>query len=262
MDLRTRLGTAAFLLGLLAAAPVILAPPAAAHSRPQGAPESSIVTCSSNDMRRNFCHIGQHSSVRMVRQRSDAACERNQSWGVTGDRLWVDHGCRADFEVVRNGGRGDGRNGGRGDGRWSRPDGVILVTCSSNDMKRKFCDVGPNRGVRLAQQRSQSPCELNRSYGVSGDRLWVDRGCRGDFEVIPAPQGEVYVVACNSDDMRRRVCNIGPHASVRLLRQHSQAACVAGRTWGVSGATLWVDRGCRAEFEVTAHPPGRGRPRR
>jgi hypothetical protein len=51
-------------------------------------------------------------------------------------------------------------------------------------MHRHTCNVGANRGIRLVRQRSDARCELNRSYGFSGNQIWVDRGCRADFEVM------------------------------------------------------------------------------
>jgi hypothetical protein len=57
-------------------------------------------------------------------------------------------------------------------------------------------------------------------------------------------------VYCESGDMRRHWCREGIGARVRLIRQRSNAHCVRGRTWGVDRSGIWVDRGCRADFEV------------
>jgi hypothetical protein len=59
-----------------------------------------------------------------------------------------------------------------------------IVTCSSDNMRRNYCNIGPHGEVRMTRQRSESPCQLNRTYGVRGDSIWVDRGCRADFEII------------------------------------------------------------------------------
>ena len=61
-------------------------------------------------------------------------------------------------------------------------------------------------------------------------------------------------IYCASDDGRRRTCPVNTGGVVRLVTQKSGAACVQGRTWGFSRNSIWVDRGCRADFEV-----GRGR---
>jgi hypothetical protein len=43
---------------------------------------------------------------------------------------------------------------------------------------------------------------------------------------------------------------------VTLLKRLSNDACTAGRDWGYSGRTLWVDDGCRGVFAVTYRDSG------
>lgn len=60
------------------------------------------------------------------------------------------------------------------------------LRCESNDYRYRTCDVwggGRIRDVRVVRQLSSSPCEYNRSWGYQDDYVWVDRGCRADFEV-------------------------------------------------------------------------------
>jgi hypothetical protein len=58
-------------------------------------------------------------------------------------------------------------------------------------------------------------------------------------------------IYCASDDGRRRTCPINTGSgNVRLVNQRSGTACVQGRTWGFNRTGIWVDRGCRADFEV------------
>ena len=44
----------------------------------------------------------------------------------------------------------------------------------------------------------------------------------------------------------------GTARDAELVRQISGSPCIRGNTWGVDNRGLWVDRGCRAEFEVGA----------
>lgn len=60
----------------------------------------------------------------------------------------------------------------------------------------------------------------------------------------------VQTVYCESGDMKRHWCSEGIGRRVTLIRQRSDARCVQGRTWGVDRSGIWVDRGCRADFEV------------
>jgi hypothetical protein len=69
------------------------------------------LTCESWDHRYNSCDVntfgGRIVDVRVVRQLSSASCNEGSSWGYGEDYVWVDRGCRAEFEVrVRNGGGG------------------------------------------------------------------------------------------------------------------------------------------------------------
>jgi Protein of unknown function (DUF3011) len=45
-------------------------------------------------------------------------------------------------------------------------------------------------------------------------------------------------------------CNVNTSGGVRLVRQRSDADCIYNRTWGYDRRGIWVDRGCRADFEV------------
>jgi len=62
-------------------------------------PRSTIVTCSSNNGKRNWCAIGNSRDVQLVRQISGSPCVRGNTWGLDQRGLWVDRGCRADFRV-------------------------------------------------------------------------------------------------------------------------------------------------------------------
>jgi hypothetical protein len=132
--------------------------------------------------------------------------------------------------------------------------GAPRVTCSSNDGRRNWCDIGPSRDVRLARQISGSACIQGQTWGTDRRGLWVDRGCRAEFVVGraggPPPPPPPMMVTCSSNDGRRNWCDIGGRRDVRLNRQISGSACIQGQTWGTDRRGLWVDRGCRAEFRV------------
>ncbi len=50
--------------------------------------------------------------------------------------------------------------------------------------------------------------------------------------------------------MNRKYCPISTQGGVRIIRQRSDADCIYNRTWGYDARGIWVDRGCRADFEV------------
>jgi hypothetical protein len=51
-------------------------------------------------------------------------------------------------------------------------------------MRRNYCSVGNYRNIRLVKKRSDAACDLNRTYGFDRNGIWVDRGCRAEFEVF------------------------------------------------------------------------------
>jgi hypothetical protein len=71
---------------------------------------------------------------------------------------------------------------------------------------------------------------------------------------VAGPAGAQYYeddgVRCESRENRYNECHVGRWHGAELVRQHSRAACVEGRTWGLRGDTLWVDRGCAGDFRA------------
>jgi hypothetical protein len=58
-----------------------------------------------------------------------------------------------------------------------------VIKCESNDGHRQYCGIVDPDAVNLQRQISGSPCELDRTWGVDRQGLWVDRGCRAVFYV-------------------------------------------------------------------------------
>jgi len=172
-------------LGLIVAALVIFIPRSAAQT----------ISCSSDDGKRHYCSANGPGRAQLVRQRSESACTEGYSWGSDDRGIWVDHGCRADFAMDGRGGRnrdGDhdrdydrdrdraqdgyhGVNHGYGSGQ--------VISCSSDDMHRHYCPADTRGGVQLVKQNSDSSCRQGRSWGFDRRGIWVDHGCRADFQV-------------------------------------------------------------------------------
>jgi hypothetical protein len=196
--------------------------------------EGERVTCSSPG-RRVTCPADTRKGVELVRQLSESRCERGETWGTRDNAIWVDRGCRAEFRV----GRGGGRPGGEG----------RTVECESPGTRVKCRVDGTERGVRLVRQLSNAACTRNVSWGWDRDGIWVDRGCRGIFESGDPEASAGEQVVCSSGGKFVR-CRADTRQGVELSRQLSDAACVAGETWGYERDYVWVDRGCRAEFRM------------
>ena len=58
------------------------------------------------------------------------------------------------------------------------------VRCESYGYGYNECYLGQGvRRVTLTRQWSADPCVAYQTFGASPDRMWVSRGCRGDFYV-------------------------------------------------------------------------------
>ena len=217
------------------------------------------VICQSQDGRRVYCPVKNSGDVRLTHRIGDESCRDH--WGYDEGGVWVDGGCRAVFsvsalETVKP------TSPEQPTGPIA-PVGPITVTCGSEGGGRKLCPVDTSGGVRLTRQLSRASCVGHWGYGKSG--IWVDDGCRAEFEIEPvesskptAPVTPVSPAApvtlrCESKGDRRQVCPAEIAGEVRLVRQLSRASCVGH--WGYDEKGIWVDDGCRAEFEVELAVP-------
>src|SRR6267378_4241813 len=211
-----------------------------------GAARAQSVRCSSDDGRKQFCQADTRYGVTMVKQVSGAPCQQGRSWGYNDRGIWVDHGCRAEF-VVRGAAYA---NGGR------------QVPCSSDGGRRRNCPADTRAGVALEKQTSGAACMQGYSWGYDEGGIWVDHGCRAYFRVEFERQGEnrggESIVRCSSDDGGRHYCEADTRGDVDLIRQHSEAACQEGYSWGADDRGIWVDHGCRADFVATGRGEGYG----
>jgi Protein of unknown function (DUF3011) len=233
------------------------------HASP--APQSALrMPCSSDDMHRHFCAVDTTGGVQMVHQKSEAKCIQGRTWGYDANGIWVDRGCRADFEVgghlaVEEGRRDDhararDRDNDRAGYRNEEFSGwgdSYMVYCASDAMERVWCPADSRFGVRMIRQRSQAGCIQGDTWGYGKRGIWVDRGCRADFRVTGDWQSRAgSLVYCPSDDMGRNFCSVNTLDGVFIVRQRSEADCVFNHTWGYNRDGIWVDRGCRADFEI------------
>jgi hypothetical protein len=222
-----------------------------ARARPsQSMAPGANFNCSSENGARRYCPANTRGGVQLVRQRSGSPCTFGHTWGFDRGGVWVDRGCRADFAIGFAGGGGGG--GGGSIPNWPGWGNNYNVYCASDNGRRNLCPVDTRAGVRLVRQRSGSPCNFGSTWGWNRNGIWVDRGCRADFEIGSSgwqpPQNNV--VFCASNNMQRNFCAANTRGGVRIIRQRSDSDCIFNRTWGFDQRGIWVDRGCRADFEV------------
>lgn len=216
------------------------------------------IRCESKGGRR-VCRADNIGRVVLVNQRSMAACTEGETWGYTRDAIWVDSGCRADFQVITRRDHDDDDGGGRGDRRdWDadrdrdRDRGDRLICESSGG--RRFCAADTSLGVRIARTFGDRECVEGRSWGYGERGVWVDHGCRAEFilggEREHRRPERTDVVRCESKGNHRQFCHVEALVRVELKKQLSLSDCKYGETWGYDRDGIWVSNGCRADFIV------------
>ncbi len=252
----------AVLAGALLAA---LAPAELVQAQTRTVPAQRLV-CESSLNRDAYCRADTRDGVALVRSFGRERCTIGRNWGYDRNGIWVANGCKAEFAVGSSG-------NGYGWGWGNRFTGYVY--CESVDNRRNECRINTRGGVRLINQVSRAACVQGRTWGHTDRSIWVGGGCRGEFEVnlarpdippprpIPAPaprpdgRGEdIDRITCGSDGIRREYCGFR-NRGVRLVEQLSRAPCVEDRTWGHDRQGVWVERGCRAVFDVRDREGGR-----
>ena len=193
--------------------------------------------CASIDNRYRECQLPVNGRARLVKRQSHAACVEGRSWGQRGDRVWVDQGCRAVFEVQRYG-------GGAGSNRQ--------VDCNSDHNRYRECAIGAGYFGRLVRENSRARCLEGQTWGTRNGVIWVTDGCRGRFDVVrgnSGGSGSQGYFDCRSSNGMFHECSIGRGNSARLVREYSNGRCRQNSTWGVRNGTVWVTSGCMAQFQ-------------
>jgi hypothetical protein len=225
----------------------------------QDRPSDVTVQCASQDGRRVSCPAKLEGyTFKDLRKRSDAPCEAGRNWGYTERGVWVDNGCRADFEFEYV----SGAPGEQSDTYSSAAADERVVECASDDGRREECGADL-RGMRFTdvRQHSRSTCEIGRNFGYNDRGVWVDEGCRGEFRFRAADrfaassdngisEARGRILNCESNDEDYEHCEAPGIVAARVANQISRSECVQGTNWGVDDRGIWVDRGCRADFEV------------
>ncbi len=155
---------------------------------------------------------------------------KNGREGYTGDIMW------------RGGSNYPTNTRDRSD-RYGRPvvgNAGSIVSCSSDDGRRRYCDADTRNGVRLVRQRGGVACEKDFSWGYDDRGVWVDRGCRADFALGDgggsASGGGGCLDAVGSSEANRLA------DQCRQVSRGSRSACSVDNS--CSSLTDEIRRGC------------------
>jgi hypothetical protein len=171
--------------------------------------KAETVTCESRNGGYQSCAVDTRGGVTLSRQLSSQGCWQNDTWGYDRNRIWVNNGCRAQFNVGSNSSSSNNNavaaavvvglvgaailanknknKHDRDDDRypqdnWGGPRNTF--ECESRNNGFTYCNNGRVRGhVEVYRQLSRSACSYGQTWGVDGGRVWVDRGCRAEFAV-------------------------------------------------------------------------------
>jgi hypothetical protein len=201
--------------------------------------------CESTGNTYRECRIGTGGVIRLVMEMSERTCFEGLTWGTReGGVVWVDRGCRATF-TVDDGGANQ------------------RIVCESQRGTREICVAETHNGVALVQQLSRTACLEFQNWGYDQDHnlIWVDQGCRGEFILgrnrTPIRSSSMLdgVVPCQSENGRRKECAADTTAGVQIVRNLNDSACRYNREWGWDAKSIWVTKGCGAEFAVRGKKP-------
>ena len=197
--------------------------------------QASTITCESKKNSYQSCPVDASGGVRLSRQLSSQGCWQNDTWGFDRNRIWVDRGCRAEFQV----GAQKSSSAGKNDALAAAAvvgiaAAAIIASNNHDDHHNKNNNKNNNNYYDNSYYDSYDDRHYNKSrYGYNG--------YGGD------PR---RTFSCESKNSRRNYCSIPARGHVEVYKQRSSSPCTYSRSWGVSGDRVWVEDGCRAEFAV------------
>ena len=191
--------------------------------------QASTITCESRKNSYQSCPVYASGGVRLSRQLSSQGCWQNDTWGYDRNRIWVDRGCRAEFQVG----------------------GQSSSSASKNDALAAAAVVGIAAAAIIASNQHDDHKNNNKNYDNNYYDSYHDRDYNNSRYGYNGYGGDPRrTFSCGSKNDRRNYCNIPTRGHVEVYKQRSSKPCTYGRSWGINGDRVWVEDGCRAEFAV------------
>jgi hypothetical protein len=204
---------------------------------------AATVTCESRNNSRQTCSVDTSGGVRVARQLSSQGCWQGDTWGYDRNRIWVDRGCRAEFQV------GAQRSGSSSNSDAIAAAAVVGIAAaaliaSSNHDDHKNRNNSNNSNNNNNKYDNSYYDNRYREY----DRREVYDNSRYGYNGYGGDPRRTF--SCESRDNRTSYCDIPVRGHVEVFRQRSSSPCIHGQSWGVRRDQVWVEQGCRAEFAV------------
>lgn len=202
------------------------------------AAQSSTITCGSKNDSYQACPVDTSGGVRLSRQLSSQGCWQDDTWGFDRNRIWVDRGCRAEFQVGGQDSSSSGRNDALAAAAVVGLAAAAIIASSKHDDHH-------NKNNRNYDNRYDYDYDDSRYDNYHHGRHDTSRYGYNGYGGDPR-----RTFNCESRNDRRAYCNIPKRGHVEVYKQRSSRPCTYGRSWGVNGDRVWVEDGCRAEFAV------------
>jgi Zn-finger nucleic acid-binding protein len=199
--------------------------------------QNAMFTCSSDDMGYHTCRVGPNSGIQFVRQRSDSACVSGRTYGIARDGVWVDRGCRADFQVTQNGYYNNGQYSRQGAWRDRDGDGDYDADDQYHEHHRHHRD----RDYGAYNNPYNNSPYAQGGYVNSGQPIQYLGRYHGDKSTCSTQPGQGQTF-CQTG---------GPFRDAYLTKENGQNPCIRGRNWNVDpNLGLWTADGCSGEFKI------------
>ncbi|MFO1394118.1 MAG: DUF3011 domain-containing protein [Steroidobacteraceae bacterium] len=204
--------------------------------------QASTITCESRNDAYQACPVDTSHGVRLTQQLSSQGCWQNDTWGYDRNRIWVDRGCRAQFQV----GESSSSSSGNGDALAAAAVvGLAAAAIIASNQKDDHHNNKHNNNYDNYDNR-YSNSYYDDYYNRHDDRYYSNT--RYGYNGYGGDPRRIFL--CESRNGHRNYCNIPIRGHVEVFKQRSSKSCTYGRSWGVNGKNVWVDDGCRADFAV------------
>lgn len=204
------------------------------------AADSSTITCESRNDSYQACPVDGSGGVRLSRQLSSQGCWQDDTWGFDRNRIWVDRGCRAEFQVGGQSSNSASKNDALAAAAVVGLAAAAIIASNNHDDHHNKSNKNKNYDNRYNDSYDDRYYDDYRGRNYDTSRYGYN-GYGGD------PR---RTFSCESRDDRRTFCDIPTRGHVEVYKQRSSSPCTHGRSWGVKGDRVWVEDGCRAVFAV------------
>jgi hypothetical protein len=200
------------------------------------AAQASTITCASRNNSYQSCPVDTSGGVRLSQQLSSQGCWQNDTWGYDRNRIWVDRGCRAEFQVGGQRSNSENKNNALAAAAVVGIAAAAIIASNNNDDHHNNNKHNNNYG---------------NSYNNNYDNRYDDRYYQNSRYGYNGYGGDPRrTFNCESKNDHKNYCDIPKRGHVEVYKQRSASPCTYGRSWGIDGNSVWVKNGCRAEFAV------------